>query len=76
VAVDSVRRSDWVGKPLYTYFYVNWRAKVPKSLSGALGSTHFDVPATQKRAQRNQITRELVMSKFAIWIWCFCHIRV
>ena len=33
VAVDSVRRSDWVGKPLYTYFYVNWRAKVPKSFT-------------------------------------------
>jgi hypothetical protein len=44
--------------------------------SRALGSTHFDVPAIQKRARRNQITRKLVMSKFAIWIWCFCPIRV
>jgi adenylate cyclase len=44
--------------------------------SGALGSTHFDVPATQKRAQRNQIRRKLARSKFANWIGCFCHIRV
>ena len=32
--------------------------------------------ATQKRAQRNQITRKLARSKFANWILCFCHIRV
>jgi hypothetical protein len=44
--------------------------------TGALGSTHFDVPTTQKRAHRNQITRKLAGSKFANWIWCFCHIRV
>jgi len=31
--------------------------------------THFDVPATQKWAK-------LAMSKFAIWVWCFCRIRV
>src|SRR6476619_5990355 len=37
---------------------------------------HFDVPATQKRAQRNQITRKLAISKFATWILSFCHIRV
>src|SRR5713101_2499066 len=38
---------------------------------------HFDLaPATQKRAQRNQITRKLALSKFAKWILCFCHIRV
>jgi hypothetical protein len=43
---------------------------------GALGFTDFDVPATQKRAQRNQITRKLATSKFANWILCFCHIRV
>src|SRR5437764_11366329 len=40
------------------------------------GSTHFDVPATQKRAQQNQMTRKLVTSKFANWVLCFCHIRV
>jgi hypothetical protein len=44
--------------------------------TGGLGSTHFDVPATQKRAQQNQITRKLAMSKFANWILCLCHIRV
>src|SRR5881398_3076412 len=44
--------------------------------SGALGSTHFDVPATQKRAQPNQITRKLARSKFANWPLCFCHVRV
>ena len=30
VALDFARRSDWVGKPLYTYFYGNSRVKVPK----------------------------------------------
>ncbi|HJX97618.1 MAG TPA: hypothetical protein VJ281_01970 [Chthoniobacterales bacterium] len=34
------------------------------------------MPATQKRAHRNQITRKLAISKFANWILCFCHIRV
>src|SRR5207248_5138061 len=37
---------------------------------------HFDVPATQKRAQPNQITRKLARSKFANWILCVYHIRV
>src|SRR5947207_11218760 len=44
--------------------------------SGALGSTHFDVPATQKRAQPNQITRKLARVKFGIWPLCGCHVRV
>ena len=43
--------------------------------TGVVGSTHFDVPATQKRAQRNQITRKLALPKFAKWTLCFCHIR-
>ena len=30
------------------------------------------MPATQKRAQRNQITRKLATSKFANWVLCFC----
>ena len=33
VAVDFVRRRDWVGEPLYTYFYGNSRVKVPKSFT-------------------------------------------
>src|SRR6266511_2656434 len=33
-------------------------------------------PATQKRGQRNQITRKVVLSKFAKWTLCSCHIRV
>ncbi len=33
-------------------------------------------PATQKRAQPNQITRKVAMSKFAKWILCFCYICV
>src|SRR6266566_9620932 len=48
--------------------------------SGALGSPHFDVPATpanpKAAPQRNQITRKLARSKFANWILCFCLIRV
>src|SRR5947207_4621875 len=48
--------------------------KASDNASGS--STHFDVPATQKRAQQNQMTRKLVTSKFANWILCFCHIRV
>jgi hypothetical protein len=29
VGVDLVRRGDWVREAPHTYFYVNWRAKVP-----------------------------------------------
>jgi hypothetical protein len=29
-----------------------------------------------KQRQRNQITRNLAISKFAIWTLCLCHIRV
>src|SRR6266436_3720639 len=40
-----------------------------------LGSTHFDVPATPKRAQRNQVTRKLALSNFANWIFFLPHSR-
>jgi hypothetical protein len=44
--------------------------------SGAPGSTHFDVPATQKRGpQLNQITRKLGLSNFAIWVFFLPHSR-
>ena len=44
--------------------------------SGALGSTHFDVPATQSRSQRSHITRKLALPNFPNWILYFCHPRV
>jgi hypothetical protein len=44
--------------------------------TGALGSPHFDAPATQKAGQQNQIARKLARSKFAYWILCFSDIRV
>src|SRR4029434_3713093 len=57
-------------------FYSRTHDHISRLLNlGALGSTHFDVPATQKRAQRNQITRKLAISKFANWILTL-HIRV
>jgi len=38
-----------------------------------LGLGGLDVAIKQR--QRNQIRRELAISKFANWILCFCHIR-
>jgi len=33
-------------------------------------------PGTREDDAGNQITGRLAMSKFGIWIWCSCHIRV
>jgi len=33
VGVGFARRGDWVGEAPHTYFYVNWRLKVPKNLT-------------------------------------------
>src|SRR5262249_54890054 len=44
--------------------------------SGALVSTHFDVPGNPKaEPQRNQITRKLGLSNFAVWDFFLLHRR-
>jgi hypothetical protein len=53
-----------------------FRGRDSLPFTGAVGSPHFDVPATQKRAQQNQIIRKLALSKFANWILTFCHVYV